>query len=377
MNRKKVIILGCTGSIGQNTIDIIEAMPDRFEIAAMSANTREKELLETAERNSVKKLALTGKTPSSDKINYFGKDSILRLIRETDADMVVNGVAGAEGLRPSVVSLETGKDLALANKETVVMAGGLINSLAEKHSRTIIPVDSEHSAIFHLIKGQKKEHVTEIIITASGGAFRDWSKEDLLKATFEDAVKHPNWSMGQKITIDSASMANKGLEVIEAHQLFHIGLENIKVLIHPQSMVHSLIRTSEGSMYAQISRPDMRIPIQNALTYPELGRSLFGSLDLDNISLNFRKPDFEKYRMLYLAYQAAKSGEGYNIAYNAANEAAVAAFTEKKIKFIDIPVITEKTLSHSWMSKSENFDEVFETDRKARLLAEKITQGLY
>ncbi len=377
MNRKKVIILGCTGSIGQNTIDIIEAMPDRFEIAAMSANTREKELLETAERNNVKKLALTGKTPSSDKINYFGKDSILRLIRETDADMVVNGVAGAEGLRPSIVSLETGKDLALANKETVVMAGGLINSLAEKHSRTIIPVDSEHSAIFHLIKGQKKEHVKEIIITASGGAFRDWSKKDLLKATFEDAVKHPNWSMGQKITIDSASMANKGLEVIEAHQLFHIGLENIKVLIHPQSMVHSLIRTAEGSMYAQISRPDMRIPIQNALTYPELGRSLFGSLDLDNISLNFRKPDFEKYRMLYLAYQAAKSGEGYNIAYNAANEAAVAAFTEKKIKFIDIPVITEKTLSHSWMSKSENFDEVFETDRKARLLAEKITQGLF
>ncbi len=377
MNRKKVIILGCTGSIGLNTADIIRSLPERFEIAALSANTREKELIALADEFKVKNIALSGKTPlSSERINYYGNDSITRLIQETEADIVVNGVAGSEGLKPSITALETGKDLALANKETIVMAGGLINTLAEKHSGTIIPVDSEHSAIFHLIKGQKKEHVSEIIITASGGAFRDLSKEDLENVTLEDALNHPNWSMGQKITIDSASMANKGLEVIEAHQLFHVGLDNIKVLIHPQSMVHSLVRTNEGSLYAQISRPDMRIPIQNALTYPELGPPLFGSLDLDNISLDFRKPDFDKYRMLYLAFMAAENGEGYNIAYNAANEAAVAAFTERKIRFTDISVITEETLSRNWMKKAESFEEVFETDRKSREIAEDIIKRI-
>ena len=376
MNRKKVIILGCTGSIGLNTVDIIRAMPDSFEVTALSANTREKELVNLAEEFNVQNTALTGRTPSSDRIRYSGAGSLTKLITETDADIVVNGVAGAEGLKPSIVSLETGKNLALANKETIVMAGGLITSLAEKHSGTVIPVDSEHSAIFNLIRGQKKEHVREIIITASGGSFRDLAKADLENVTLEDALKHPNWSMGQKITIDSASMANKGLEVIEAHQLFHVGLENIKVLIHPQSMVHSLIRTSEGSLYAQISRPDMRIPIQNALTYPETGPSLFGSLDLDNISLDFRKPDFDKYRMLYLAYKAAESGEGYNIAYNAANETAVAAFMQKKIKFTDIPVITEKTLSLSWPVKADNFEEVFETDRRSRQAAGEITDKI-
>ena len=376
MNRKKVIILGCTGSIGLNTIDIVRAMPDSFQITALSANTREKELVSLADEFNVENTALTGKSPSSDEISYSGQDSLEKLIKETDADIVVNGVAGSEGLKPSIVSLETGKDLALANKETIVMAGGLINKLAEKYSCTIIPVDSEHSAIFHLIKGQKKEHVKEIVITASGGAFRDLSKEELKNVSLEDALKHPNWSMGQKITIDSASMANKGLEVIEAHQLFHVGLENIKVLIHPQSMVHSLIRTKEGSLYAQISKPDMRIPIQNALTYPKIGPQLFGNLDLDDVSLEFKKPDFEKYRMLYLAFKAAESGEGYNIAYNAANEVAVAAFINKKINFIDIPLITEKTLSHNWIKKAECFNDVFETDNISRKIAEEITQKL-
>lgn len=376
MDKKKVIILGCTGTIGQNTVDIIDAMPGSFEIAALSANTKEAELLKLSENYNVKKLALTGKPPSSEKIQYSGKDALIRLISETEADIVVNGVAGSEGLKPSIISLETGKDLALANKETIVMAGGLIKGLAEEKSRNIIPVDSEHSAIFHLIKGQEREHIAEIVITASGGAFRDLSKEDLNSVTLEDALKHPNWSMGQKITIDSASMANKGLEVIEAFQLFNIDLKNIKVLIHPQSMVHSLIRTNEGSLYAQISKPDMRIPIQNALTYPDLGPSLYGSLDLDNVSLEFSKPDFDKYRMLYLAYESAENGEGYNIAYNAANEVAVAAFTEKKIRFIDIPVITEKTLSLGWKSRITSFDEIFETDSKAREIADKITSEI-
>ena len=372
MDKKKIIILGCTGSIGKNTIDIISEMRDNFEIAALSANTNETSLLSIADRFNVKKIALTRKTPQSDRIAYHGKFSLIKMIKETEADIVVNGVAGADGLKPSIISLETGKDLALANKETIVMAGGLIKSLAAGKSKNIIPVDSEHSAIFHLLRDRNFKTVSEIIITASGGAFRDLRTEDLKNVTLEDAVKHPNWSMGQKITIDSASMANKGLEVIEAHQLFDLDIERIKVLIHPQSMVHSLIRTAEGSIYAQISRPDMRIPIQNALTYPDTGPSLFGALDLDNITLDFRKPDFSKYRMLSLAYEAVKSGEGFNIAYNAANEAAVAAFSERKIHFLDIPAVTEQTLSSDWKSRISSFEEVFETDSMARSLAEKI-----
>lgn len=374
--KKKIILLGCTGTIGKNTIDVIRAMRDCFEIVALSAHTREDLLLSLAKEFNVKNLTLSGKENSNKEIAYHSHEGLLRMIRETDADIVVNGIAGSAGLLSSFASLESKKDLALANKETVVMAGQLIAEAEKKSGKKIIPVDSEHSAIFHLLQKRDPKEIDEIIITASGGAFRDMPAEKLKNVTLEDALKHPNWSMGKKITIDSASLANKGLEVIEAYQLFALPLAKIKVLIHPQSMVHSLIRTNEGSMYAQISKPDMRIPIQNALTYPALGSSIFGRLDLANITLDFKAPDFDKYPMLSLAYKAAEHGQASCIAYNAANEVAVDAFMKKEIRFTDISIITDKTISALTQKIINTIDDVMEADRKSRTIALQFIKEL-
>ena len=369
---KKVIILGCTGSIGKSTIDVIKSCPRNFKIVALSAHSNEEQLLKQAKIFNVKKLALTGKKPDDSSIAYYSPKGLLDMISETDADIVVNGVAGSDGLLPSVTSLKSGKNLALANKETIVMAGSLIADIASKNNKKIIPVDSEHSAIFHLLQDRKKEDIDEIIITASGGAFRELPASEFKNVKLEDAVKHPNWSMGTKITIDSSSMANKGLEVIEAYQLFDIPLSRIKVLIHPQSMVHSLIRMAEGSLYAQISKPDMRVPIQNALTWPKLGPSLFGRLDLSGVSLSFQAPDFEKYKMLKFAYKAAEMGQASCIAYNAANEIAVDAFVNRKINFLGIPYITEHTLEKIDFNGIDTLEDIIEADNKCRIVAKEI-----
>lgn len=374
--KKKIILLGCTGTIGKNTIDVVRAMADCFEIVALSAHTREDLLLSLAKEFNVKNLTLSGKKSSNEEIAYHDHEGLLQMIRETDADIVVNGIAGSAGLLSSFAALESKKDLALANKETVVMAGQLIGEAEKKSGKKIIPVDSEHSAIFHLLQKRDPKEIDEIIITASGGAFRDLPVEKLKNVTLEDALKHPNWSMGKKITIDSASLANKGLEVIEAYQLFALPLAKIKVLIHPQSMVHSLIRTNEGSMYAQISKPDMRIPIQNALTYPLIGHSIFGRLDLANITLDFKAPDFDKYPMLSLAYKAAEDGQASCIAYNAANEIAVDAFMKKEIRFTDISIITDKTISALMQKTINTIDDVMEADRKSRTIALQFIKEL-
>ncbi|MCP5514238.1 MAG: 1-deoxy-D-xylulose-5-phosphate reductoisomerase [Spirochaetales bacterium] len=371
--KKKIIILGSTGSIGRNTIDVISSQPEKYEISAISAHNNEKKLNEIADRFKIKNLALTGKKPDNPSIKYYSKAGLLDMINDTQADIVVNGLAGSDGLMPSVVSLKSGKNLALANKETVVMAGCIITQLAADCGKKIIPVDSEHSAIFHLLQNSRIDDVEELIITASGGAFRDLSLEEMKNVKLEDALKHPNWSMGRKLTIDSASMANKGLEVIEAHQLFNFPLSKIKVLIHPQSMVHSLIRTAEGSLFAQISSPDMRVPIQNALSWPEIGPSLFGRLDLDGITLNFTAPDLEKYRMLALAYNAAESGPSQNITYNASNEIAVDYFMQRKIAFKAIPEIVEKTLQTMTAGSISSIEDIIDVDTRARRTAEKYT----
>ncbi|MCL2705714.1 MAG: 1-deoxy-D-xylulose-5-phosphate reductoisomerase [Spirochaetaceae bacterium] len=369
---KKVIILGCTGSIGKSAIDVIKSSPESFKITALSAHSNEEELLKQAKIFNVKNMALTGKIPVDKSIAYHSPEGLLDMISDTEADIVVNGVAGSDGLLPSIVSLKSGKNLALANKETIVMAGRLIADIASKNNKKIIPVDSEHSAIFQLLQGKKKEDIDEIIITASGGAFRDLPACELKNVKLEDAIKHPNWSMGTKITIDSSSMANKGLEVIEAYQLFNLPLSKIKVLIHPQSMVHSLIRTTEGSLYAQISKPDMRVPIQNALTWPELGPSLFGRLDLSGVSLTFQAPDFEKYKMLKLAYAAAELGQGSCIAYNAANEIAVDAFVNRKIDFLGIPYITEHAIEKLSFKGIDTIEDIIEADNRTRAFVNEI-----
>ena len=369
---KKVIILGATGSIGRNALDVIRKNSDDFTVTGLSAHTGEAALLQAADEFKVTRaLALSGKTPDSDRIAFIGKTALLRMIRETEADLVVNGIAGSEGLLPSVEALSSGKDLALANKETIVMAGPLIKDLASKNSKLILPVDSEHSAVFQLLRDKNLSEVTEIILTASGGPFRDKPLQEFNDITLADALKHPTWSMGQKISIDSATMANKGLEVIEAHELFNFPGSRIKVLIHPESRVHSLIRTADGEMYAQISNPDMRIPIQNALTFPKIKFSSFGHLDLADTIVSFFSADKEKFPLLFLAYTALDMGKSYKIAYNAANEAAVGAFIDGRIGFLSIHRIVAEVLEMNWSMEPRNFDEVLETDREVRSAADK------
>lgn len=310
MKRKKLLILGSTGSIGSNALEVVSEKRDLFEIVGLAAHRNESSLLEQAARFGVSKLALSGETPKDSRIGYHGLEGLLQFIEDIDADIVLNGISGAAGFLPSLKSIQTGKHLALANKETLVMAGELVLAEAKKRGLSILPVDSEHSAVFQMISRFDKNSIQSIVLTASGGAFRDLPKERLSSVTPALALNHPTWNMGKKITIDSASLANKGLEVIEAHHLFEMPPERIQVVIHPQSYVHSLIETKDGNFYAQIGKPDMRIPILNALTYPEVLPHSMGKLSLTNVNLSFLEPDREKYPMLPLAYQALRKGGG-------------------------------------------------------------------
>ena len=366
MERKRVILLGATGSIGRNSIDIIRSYPDRFELVGLSAHGRVDELLALGEQFTGAKLALSGRAdpPPSSRITWSGDEAIYRMLNETEADMVINGISGSAGLMPSVWSLESGKDLALANKETIVMAGGLIKELARIKERKILPVDSEHSAIFQLLRRINTGELARIVLTASGGAFRETPLEKFPSLSLEDALSHPTWDMGAKITIDSASMANKGLEVIEAYHLFDLQPKRIKVLIHPQSSIHSMVKTIDGSFYAQISSPDMRIPIQNALTYPDTLPSPYGELDFSSTVFSFSEPERDRYPLLFLAYQALEQGASYPLAYNAANEAAVEAFRTRKIRFVDLAPVVEETLQDDWSQTPASFSQTFELHRR-------------
>ena len=376
MKPKKVIVVGSTGSIGQSAIHIIRQNPELLQAAGLSAHSNKELLLRQAHDCGIANIALTSEQKKSDNFAYIGERGAESLIRNTKADIVLNGISGSAGLGSSIAALESGKDLALANKETVVMAGPLILSLASSAKKKIIPVDSEHSAIFHLLSKTKREAVQEIVLTASGGAFRDLPLENLEQVTYKDALSHPTWNMGNKITVDSATMANKGLEIIEAHELFHFPLDKIKVVIHPQSYVHSLIKTVEGSMYAQISKPDMRIPIQNALTFPEVHESPYGLLDLSDCTFTFQKPEKERFPCLDIARTAAAGGGSYPLCFNASNEAAVAAFAEGRIKFTQIARVILSCLDGDWGNLLISFDQVFEMDQLARRVAGEIIDTL-
>jgi len=369
---KNIIILGCTGSIGKNTCKYIGENRNKFKIVGLSAHSQEKELLNIADEFKVRALALSGKLNGSGQITHFGNSGICSMVEETEADIVVNGISGSAGLMPSVSALKSGKNLALANKETVVMAGELIKELEKAKQTIILPVDSEHSALFNLLRKVHKNEVEELILTASGGAFRDVPKEELEYVTLEQALKHPTWKMGRKITIDSATMANKGLEVIESMHLFSFNPDSIKVVLHPQSHIHSLIRTRDNSLYAQISKPNMLVPIQNALTYPEIVKGSHGSLNLAECSFTFNTVDPEKFPLLFAAYETARKGRGYPCAFNAANEAAVAAFIEGKIRFIDIHSVVSETLEGDWGNLLGSFEQVLELNTRARKSAELI-----
>jgi 1-deoxy-D-xylulose-5-phosphate reductoisomerase len=368
--KKKIIILGSTGSIGLSTLDVIGSLPDLFQAEGLSAHSSEQVLLDQAARYGVRNLALSGSGGAGPQIRYKGEAGLLRMIEETDADIVVNGIAGAAGFLPSIRALESGKHLALANKETLVMAGDLVKALAVKNSLSIIPVDSEHSAIFQMFHKFGPESIDNVILTASGGAFRDLPKDSLSTVTPEDALRHPTWSMGKKITIDSASLANKGLEVIEAHHLFGMPAERIKVLVHPQSYVHSFIETKDGSLYAQMGKPDMRIPILNALSYPRVTPYPQGKFSLAGINLSFTEPDLEKYPMLPLAYSTLRLHGAFPLVYNAANEIAVEAFIGRRISFTGIAELTSRTIeAKKWPARLSSVEEVLHTDSDARWAA--------
>jgi 1-deoxy-D-xylulose-5-phosphate reductoisomerase len=375
--KKRVAVLGATGSIGASTLEALRRGREDFEPVFLSSHTDTGGLLALGREFPGALLALSGEDfregilPETErgKIAYFGRQGLLRGIAECGADITVNGIAGAAGLEPSLAAISAGSDLALANKETVVLAFPLAAALAEKKQVRIIPVDSEHAAIFRLLEAHGKEALEEVLLTASGGPFRGYTPDRLAGITPREALAHPTWRMGPKISVDSATLANKGLEVIEAVRLFDLPKERVKVVIHPQSIVHSMIRLRNGAVYAQMSRPDMRLPIHDALYWPRTCSSSFGALDFEALTLEFEKPDCRSFPLLPLAYDAAGAGGLYPAAYNAANEAAVAAFLEEKIEFLDIPRIVEYVLKGDWNTPSPDLETILDADKRARKAA--------
>lgn len=364
---KNLLILGCTGSIGTSALNIAREFPDRFSVVGLTAHKSKERLQELSKEFGNVPTCLTG---------VDSEEALERLINTCGADIVVNGIAGSPGLMPSVFVLRAGIDLALANKETIVMAGPLIARLAREHNCRILPVDSEHSAVFTLVEKFGSDSIGQIVLTASGGPFREKKSEDLPFMRPADALKHPTWNMGTKITIDSASLANKGLEVIEACRLFNISPDRVKVTVHPQSLVHSLIRTRDGVLYAQISPPDMRHPILTALTWPDFVPSSLEEWDITaGGTLNFYPPRMNDFPMLPLAYKSLSMASG-PIAYNAANEIAVEAFLNGKIAFTQIAYVTDRILAMDWNKEPVTIDDVFLFDNKARQQAKKIVEDI-
>jgi len=357
---KRVLVLGCTGSIGTNAINIVENMKDDFTLCGLQAHNNKDEL---------ERLSSLYKCPTLLTSENNSEEAFQKLIDESKPDIVVNGIAGAAGLIPSKVVLENKIDIALANKETIVMAGNLIKALAKKNNANILPVDSEHSAIFNLVEKIGKDNISKIVITASGGPFRNFTKEQLQNVTVEQALNHPTWKMGKKITIDSSTLANKGLEVIEAAYLFDAKADQIEVFVHPQSLIHSLVRTNDGMLYAQISDPDMKHPIFGALTWPENKQTYLEPFDLFDHEMTFFKPRYDDFPLLSYAFDCVKHGKAYTIAFNAANEIAVHAFLDKKISYPRIAEIVHKVLAYDWSKEVESFDQVMEFDALARKYA--------
>ncbi len=372
---KKVFILGSTGSIGVNTLEVIREFPDNFSVAALSGN-RNVDLLEKQIEEFSPELVVVNDEAEAEKLKYrikgkcelfIGERGFVEATKYADYDVIISSLVGFSGLAPTIEAIKRGKRIALANKETLVVAGEIIERLSEQYNAEIIPVDSEHSAIFQSLVGESPEHIRKILLTASGGPFFDKPVEYLKKVTVAEALNHPNWSMGNKVTIDSATMMNKGLEVIEARWLFKLPLEKIEVVIHPQSIVHSMVEFIDGSIKAQLSSPDMKVPIQYALTYPERFKSNFVSTEFPEIhKLTFFKPDLEKFENLRLAFDALKSGGNSPCILNAANEIAVENFLKGKITFTEISEYVKKALDDIEHENSIGLEEIFECNRKTR-----------
>ena len=369
MAKKRVIVLGAGGSIGKNSLEIIRRFSDMFVLAGFSVHSNS-DFAKTLLTEFTGAQFVSTKKKDSDLKHEIDVEAVRRLLEKSKADIVIDGIAGSAGLKASVEVIKSGLDLALANKETIVEAGELIFQDAEKSGSTIIPVDSEHAAIFQLINAHKKENIEKIIITASGGPFLNTPREKLSTMKLEDALKHPTWKMGGKISIDSASLANKALEVIEAVKLFSFPPEKIEVTVHPQSIIHSMVQCKNGEIYAQASPPNMKNPILNALSFPKVPESFLKPLDFSQIiSLEFMPPRTDDFPMLALGFEAAKKGGAYPIAFNVANEEAVDAFIKGKIGFTDLADITQEVLNSDWTMKPSSYEEVYDYENRARAIA--------
>ena len=381
-NTKKIALLGSTGSIGTQALEVIAEHPDLFTAEILTANTNVDLLIEQAKRfvpNIViiadESLYTKLQTALSDlPIKVFaGVKDIEDVVSLPSVDIVLTAMVGFSGLLPTINAIKHHKTIALANKETLVVAGEIIKELATKYKASIRPVDSEHSAIFQCLVGELSNPIEKIYLTASGGPFRNLSKEKFKDITLEQALKHPNWSMGNKITIDSATMMNKGLEAIEAKWLFDVRPEQIDILVHPQSIVHSAVQFADGSIKAQMGLPDMKLPIQFAFTYPERTTSSFPRINfMDYPSLDFQKPDFEKFKALQLAFNAMAIGGNMPCIMNAANEVAVDAFLKQQIKFIDIPNFVNETMNKADKIVKPTIEDYLETDKQSREITRQL-----
>ncbi|WP_300628495.1 1-deoxy-D-xylulose-5-phosphate reductoisomerase [uncultured Thomasclavelia sp.] len=372
---KNITVLGVTGSIGMQTVDVVKNHLDKFKIVAMSAGYNIKRVEEILEMIDVEYVCVVQKKDAQylqekypDLKVTYGQEGLIKIATLPQIDIVLNAIVGFAGLVPTIEAIKAKKDIALANKETLVVAGHIITKLVKENNVRLLPVDSEHSAIFQSLNGEKHQQIKRIILTASGGSFRDKSRDELIGVTVEEALNHPNWSMGAKITIDSATLFNKGLEVIEAKWLFDVSYDQIDVLIHPESIIHSMVEFVDTSVIGQLGNPDMRLPIQYALTYPDRDVLVNGeSLDLAKIaSLTFKKPDLDRFKALALAYKAGRTGGSMPCVLNGANEMANELFRNNKIEFLQIEELVEKALKAHQVISDPTLEQLVEVDSWAR-----------
>lgn len=377
--KRNIAILGSTGSIGTQALDVVSRHPDKFEVFALVANNNVELLAEQA-RTFLPEVVVIANEAKYQELKealsdlpvkvWAGSDAICQVVESAPVDMVLTAMVGFAGLKPTISAVKAGKVIALANKETLVVAGELITSLALRHKAPVLPVDSEHSAIFQCLNGEGNNPIDKIFLTASGGPFRTFTKDQLRNVTRAQALDHPNWNMGAKVTIDSSTLMNKGFEMIEAKWLFDVDVSRIEVIVHPQSIVHSMVQFEDSSVIAQLGQPDMRIPIQYAFSYPERLKSDFEPLNFfDLCCLTFEKPDTDKFRNLAFAYEAVQAGGNMPCILNAANEVAVAAFLREQIGYLDMSDMIEKTLQKASFVKTPSLDDYLQTDSEARVIA--------
>lgn len=380
--KKQIAILGSTGSIGSQALDVVAANPDLYEVYALTANNSVGKLISQARRfmpeavviaNEAHYVTVRDALADLPVKVYAGADALCQVVTAGPIDIVLASMVGFAGLRPTIEAIKAGKTIALANKETLVVAGELVTALANQYRVPVLPVDSEHSAIFQCLHGEMENEVEKIILTASGGPFRKMTIQQLATVTKQQALKHPNWDMGAKITIDSASMMNKGFEVIEAKWLFGVSYDRIQVVVHPQSVIHSMVQYSDGAVKAQLGAPDMHLPIQYALSYPTRLRSDFPRVDFTKIgSLTFEEPDMERFRNLALAYRALQAGGSMPCVLNAANEVCVAAFLHDRIGFLQMSDVIGRTMDMVPFEKTPSLDDYIRIDAESRKVASSL-----